>query len=340
MRTTGEAAVQFVEPGEVEVVAHDVPEPGRGEVLVETRVSAISAGTELLVYRGDVDESTAADEELPALDGTLSYPLRYGYAAVGEVIDLGPGVDPGWRGRTVFGFNPHESAFTARPENLVPIPESLGRDEAALLANTEAAVNFLLDAAPRIGERAAVFGQGVVGLLTTALLAETPLATLVAVEPHGRRRELARAMGADEVVDPDRRDPPEAIRERAGGGLDLAIEVSGHPATLETAIESVGYDGRIVVGSWYGTKREPIGLGDHFHRGRISVDSSQVSTIDPDLRGRWDRKRRREVALSRLSAIDVDRLVTHRIPVSEAPSAYRLLADRPREAVQILFTYE
>lgn len=332
-------AVRFVEPGVIEVVAQDTPEPADGEVLVDTRVSAISAGTELLVYCGDIDEGTTADEELPALDGTLSYPLRYGYAAVGEVVAVGAAVDPAWQGRTVFGFNPHESAFTARPENLVAVSETLDAETAAFLANTEAAVNFLLDAAPRMGARVAVFGQGVVGLLTTALLAELPLGTLVAVEPREKRRELATAMGADEVVDPRHEDPVEVVRDHTGG-LDLAIEVSGRPTTLETAVEATGYDGRVLVGSWYGTRRQALGLGGHFHRGRVTVESSQVSTIDPALRGRWDRTRRRELALDRLSEMDTDRLVTHRLPVSEAPRAYRLLTNGSPDVVQVLLTYD
>ncbi len=339
MSATDGVAVEFVGPGAVDVVRVDGPEPGPEAVAVETIVSAVSAGTELLVYRGEVDRTSVADEQLPGLDGTLSYPVRYGYAAVGTVTAVGERVDPSWLGETVFAFNPHESHFLADPEDLLPIPDDLAPERAALLANVETAVNFLLDAGPRIGERVAVFGQGVVGLLTTALLCRTDVETVVAVEPLAPRRELAERLGADLTVDPDRRDPVAAVRE-ATGAVDLAIEVSGRPSTLETAIGATGYDGRVVVGSWYGTKREPIGLGEHFHRGRISVDSSQVSTVDPARRGRWDRSRRRDVALSRLRELDVDRLLTHRIPAGEAPRAYRLLADRPGDAVQVLLTYE
>ena len=338
MSVTDGAAVRFVGPNEVEVVDHGPAEPGAGEVLVETHVSAISAGTELLVYRGEVDGETAADAELPALEGTLSYPLRYGYAAVGEVTAVGRRVDPGWRGRTVFGFNPHESAFTARPEELLAVPTDIDPERATFLANTETAVNFLLDAAPRIGERVAVFGQGVVGLLTTRLLAEAPLERLVTVEPDPKRRALSATMGADSVVDPGECDPVEAVRE-ATGGADVAIEVSGRPSTLEAAVEATRYGGRVVVGSWYGTKREPLALGDHFHRNRIEIESSQVSTIAPEIRGRWNRQRRRELAWSRLAEIDVESLVTHRLPIEEAPDAYRLLAEEPPGAVQVLLTY-
>ncbi len=338
MSTIEGSAVQFVAPGEVDVVGLERPETGPEEVGVETVISAVSAGTELLVYHGNVDAETAADEELPALDGTLSYPLRYGYAAVGKVTTVGSRVDPAWHGRTVFAFNPHESYFSADPADLHPVPDGVAPEEAVFFPNVETAVNFALDAAPRVGERVAVFGQGVVGLLTTAILSQTPVETLVAVEPHDMRRGLAAEMGADETIDPRGRDSAAAVRDVAGP-VDIALEVSGRPATLETAVETTGYDGRVLVGSWYGTKRAEIGLGDHYHRGRISVESSQVSTISPELRGRWDTERRREEAWRRLESLETGPLVTHRFDVDDAGDAYRRLTNRPEETLQVLFTY-
>lgn len=331
-------AVQFAAPEEVTVVGIDQPTPEPDGVVVETTLSAVSAGTELLVYHGDVDPDTVADEELPALSGQLSYPVQYGYAAVGVVRDIGKRVDPAWRGRRVFAFNPHESHFRADPDDLHPIPDGIDDDEAALFANIETAINFALDAAPRIGERVAVFGQGVVGLLTTAVLSETPLETLVAVEPHDSRRALADRLGADVTIDPGACNPAAAIRELTNG-VDIAIEVSGRPSTLDTAVEATRYDGTVIVGSWYGTKREPINLGEHYHRGRISIESSQVSTIDPSLRGRWDKQRRRETAWRRLRNIETDALITHRFDVSSAEKAYRRLTEHPDETLQVLLTY-
>lgn len=335
---TDGSAVQFAGQEAVDVIRVDRPSPSATEVLVETTTSAISPGTELLVYRGMVDERTVADEQLPALDGTLSYPVRYGYAAVGRVVSVGRAVDPVWRGQRVFGFNPHESHFTAAPEDLLAVPDGVDTERAVFFANTETALNFMHDATPRFGERVAVFGQGVIGLLTTALLARSPVETVVAVEPHERRRRLALEMGADVTVDPRGRDAAAAVLEHTDG-VDLAIEVSGQPEALETAVEATRYDGRVVVGSWYGTKRTDLGFGTHFHRGNVAIRSSQVSTISPELRGRWSRERRRDTTWQLLHSLDTEPLVTHRIAVEEAPEAYRLLDDEPNEAVQVLLTY-
>lgn len=328
-----DAALYFTGPRTVETRPIDVPSPDRGEVRVETQVSAISAGTELLVYRDEAPSDLVADETIDALEGDLAYPTAYGYAAVGEVVDTGHGVDEAWRGRTVFSFVPHQTRFTARPDALVPVPETLEPTAAALLPAVETATNLVLDAHPRLGERVVVFGAGVIGLCAIGLLASFPLERLVVVEPLESRRELALAFGADRAVPPDEID---TVVDDA----DLAVELSGDPTALDDAIGAVGYDSRVVVGSWYGTKRAPLELGGRYHRDRIDLRSSQVSTIDPTLRGRWDTDRRLETALEWLQRLDVDSLITHRVPFHEADTAYERLDTSPESTLQVLLTYD
>ena len=330
-------SLYFVGPRTIRIEGESVPDLGADEALVETLVSAVSSGTELLIYRGEMPRDLPADETIDALAGDLTYPLKYGYATVGEVVATGENVDDRWRGQTVFAFNPHESHFTAELADLVPVPEDVTPETAALLPTAETATTFVMDGRPRVGERVVVFGAGMVGLVTTSVLAEFPLERLTVVEPVDRRRELAAALGADETLAPtevarvgERGEPP---------GADLAYELSGRPSTLDDALDAVGYDGRIVVGSWYGRKRAETDLGGFFHRNRIDVSSSQVSTLAPELRGRWTKERRMEAAWERLRDLDVDGLVTHRIPFENAAEAYRLLDDEPGRALQVLLTY-
>ncbi|NHN48473.1 zinc-binding alcohol dehydrogenase [Halostella sp. JP-L12] len=335
-------SLRFTASRSVEVRERPVPDPDDDEVLVETTASAISPGTELLIYRGEAPTEMEADETIDALAGDLSFPLSYGYAAVGRVAEVGREVDEAWRDRRVFAFNPHESHFVAGPDDLIPVPEERSDAEAAMLPNVETAVNFALDARPRVGERVAVFGQGVVGLLTTAVLASFPLASLRTADCYETRRATSEALGADESVDPARDDVVERLRGDDGegaDGADLSVELSGDPAALDRAIDVTGFDGRVVVGSWYGTKRADLDLGGRFHRSRIELMSSQVSTVDPELRGRWTSERRIETAWDRLDRIDVDRLITHRVPIEDASEAYRLLDERPDEAIGVLLTY-
>ncbi|MFT4889226.1 MAG: 2-desacetyl-2-hydroxyethyl bacteriochlorophyllide A dehydrogenase [Halobacteriales archaeon] len=309
------------------------------ELLVETRVSAISAGTELLIYNGDAPPDLPADETLDALDGDLSYPLRYGYAAVGDVVETGPAVDDDWTGRTVLAFNPHETHFTAAPGDVIPVPDGVTPGEMALFPTVETATSLVMDGHPRVGERVVVFGAGVVGLCTTGILSSFPLADLLVVDPVAERREHALRLGADETRAPG--DFPEERWAEAAGpdGADLIYELSGEPAALDHAIDVAGYDSRVVVGSWYGTKPTTLDLGGDFHRDRVSIESSQVSTLAPEVRGRWSRGRRTSVALDHLASLPVDSLITHRVPFEDAPRAYRLVDDNPDDALQILLTY-
>lgn len=322
----------FTGPREISVRERPVPAPDPGEVVVRTRLSAVSPGTELLLYRGEMPDSLPADVSIDALEGDLSYPTRYGYAAVGDVVETGPGVDGDWRGREVFAFHPHQSRFAAPSDALVEVPEWMAAATAAMIPTAETATNLVLDGGPLVGERVAVFGAGVIGLCTTRLLAEFPLERLVVVEPIEHRRELARSFGADEAIDPS------ALTAREPA--DLVFELSGRPSTLDDALDAVGYDGRIVVGSWYGSKRYPVDLGGGFHRDRIDLVSSQVSTLSPALRGRWSKERRREAAMDFLEDLHVESLVTDRLPIDEAETAYRQLDRSPDTTLQVLLTYD
>src|SRR5512143_429803 len=109
-------ALYFAGPGEIAVREETVGRPAFGQVLVKTLISAISPGTEILIYRGQAPADVAVDETIAALAGTFTYPLKYGYAAVGQVVALGPGVQPELKGKPVFAFHPHESHFLATPD--------------------------------------------------------------------------------------------------------------------------------------------------------------------------------------------------------------------------------
>lgn len=332
-------SLYFTAPGHTELRERE-PSPLTAEsVKVETAFSAISSGTEKLLYRGEAPDSLETDGPVETLVDDLSYPTRYGYATTGRVVECGSAVDDEWFGKRVFAYNPHEMGFVTDPESLLEIPESIGMRRATLLATMETAVNFVLDAQPTIGERVTVFGQGTVGLVTTALLSQMPLESLTVVEPVESRREVALQLGADYAVDPN----TDAFEEqiiRPSGRPDLTFELSGNPDALNDAIEVTGFDGRVIVGSWYGTEPTSLSFGGRFHRHRLSLESSQVSTIAPQHEGRWSRERRHGVAWDWLAELSLDRLVTHEFPFGDAPEAYELLENAPDEAIQVLLSYD
>ena len=205
-------ALYFTAPYRVSVQEESLSPPAADQVMVQTLVSAISPGTELLFYRGQAPTDLPVDETIAALASEVGFPLKYGYAAVGQVIAVGAQVAPEWQDRLVFSFHPHESHFLASLAELMPVPPPVSPEEAAFLPNMETAVNFLMDGQPLIGEQVVIFGQGVVGLLTTALLARLPLAQpghpgpLSVTSPDllspGRARQPGsrRATGAESVT--------------------------------------------------------------------------------------------------------------------------------------------
>jgi len=155
-------SLYFEGPGRVAIRDSSIAGLNPGEVLVKTMFSAISSGTESLVYRGQWPKKLVVDESISALSGKFSYPLKYGYAAVGRVIEVGGNLPAELEGRLVFAFNPHETHFVSTPERLILLPEAVTPKGACFLPNMETAVSLVMDGKPLIGETVAVFGQGVV----------------------------------------------------------------------------------------------------------------------------------------------------------------------------------
>jgi len=325
-------------PGQVEIRKTSLPPLTQGQMLVETICSAISPGTEMLVYRGQFPRGLSDQHD--AFSSELHYPLAYGYATIGRVVKISKDMRHRWKDRLVFAFQPHTSHFVATPDELIPLPNGMPPETACFLPNMETAVNFIHDAAPILGERAIVFGQGIVGLLTTALLAEFPLASLVTCEPYPLRRETSLSLGVTTSLDPNEPNFHDEVSKMNPSGADLSLELSGSPKALNDAIALTGFGGRVVIGSWYGEKLAHLDLGGKFHRSRIKLISSQVSTIAPELSARWDKGRRFEVAWNALERIRPEKWITHRIPMEDAAQAYRLLDENPGDTIQVTLQYE
>lgn len=328
------AAVWFPRARSVELRTEQLAATGPDEVRVHAVLSAISHGTELLVYRGEVDPDLPLD--LPTLAGGYGFPLKYGYASVGHIVALGRDV-PGLReGDLVFALHPHQDEYVIAGSLVRRLPDGSTPEQGVFLANLETAINVVLDAKPRLGEVVAVFGQGVVGLLVTQLLRRSG-ARVVAVEPSAVRRSFAARCGAEAAVAPG---DEQVITTLSGGrGADIAIDASGSPAALQQAIDRVAPEGTVVVCSWYGDKPVTLDLGGRFHRGRVRVISSQVGRVDPSLAPRWDRERRLGLAMDLLSELDLAELITHRFAFARAAEAYALLDTDASESVQVVLDY-
>jgi 2-desacetyl-2-hydroxyethyl bacteriochlorophyllide A dehydrogenase len=308
-------AVTFVAPRRVELREVELPAPAEGQLLVATEWSGISSGTELLAYRGEIDPELPLDETLGALAGTFAYPFRYGYSAVGRVV--GPAGAFG-EGQLVFAFHPHQDRFVVDAGDAMAVDGPEAR-VATMYPMVETALQVCLDAAPRLGEVVLVVGLGAVGILAAALLARTG-AVVLGSEPEPARRAAAGRFGVPALA-------PEAVAgavaDATGGrGADLVVEASGNPDGLASSLRLLAHEGTALVCSWYGTRPAALPLGAAFHRRRLAIRGTQVSTIPAPLSARWDRGRRAEVAWRLLAELPVAVLCTHEFPFEAAAEAY------------------
>ncbi len=334
---------------QVEIRECELAAPSAEEMLIEVECSAISAGTEMLVYRGQIPQDMALDASIIALQDQPQYPLQYGYASVGIVKTIGTHVDASWLGQRVFAFQPHASHFLANASELIKVPADITAEDAVFLPNMETAVNLVHDGNPALGERVVVLGQGIVGLLLSHLLTQFPLAQLYGVDAITLRRERSLQLGTHSVFDPFSAADITSLKQQLTNftenpaekntGADLIYEVSGAPQALNLAIELSGFASRIVIGSWYGNKTAAIALGGDAHRNRLTITTSQVSSLAPELSGRWNKTRRFELSWNMLRKLRPSQLITHRVPLGNAPTLYQQLHQAPAQILQAIFSH-
>jgi threonine dehydrogenase-like Zn-dependent dehydrogenase len=299
------------EPGFGELRGEALRTPGPDEVLVRTRYSGVSRGTEALVFRGGVPVSQHAAMRAPFQDGEFPGPVKYGYLSVGRV-ERGPAtlVD-----RTVFCLYPHQDRYVVPAAAVTVVPAAVPAGRAVLAGAVETAVNALWDAGPLVGDRIAVIGAGMVGCCVARLLSGLPAARVQLVDADPARERVAAALGV-------------AFRtpETADDDCDLVLHVSANPAGLARALQLAGDEGTVVELSWYGDRTVALPLGEAFHARRLTIRSSQVGAVSPARRARRSHADRMAVALELLADPAFDALVTGESAFAELPEIMPRLA--------------
>ena len=308
-----------------EAVAFWVEQPGAGvlrrgsvadaaddEVLVRTRFTGISRGTETSVFQGRVPASERERMRAPFQEGEFPGPVKYGYLNVG-VVEEGP---EELRGRTVFTLFPHQSVFAVPADAVVPVPDGVPARRAVLAGAVETAVNVLWDAAPLIGDRVTVVGAGMIGCCVARLACGIPGADVVLVDVDASRRTVAERLGVGFA------EPGDAPRDR-----DLVVNTSGSEAGLQLALESVVTDGEVIEASWYGDRPVTLTLGADFHSRRLAIRASQVGAVAARRRDRRTTRERLALALDLLQDAAFEALLTGDSPWTELPAVMARLAD-------------
>lgn len=247
----------------------------------------------------------------PFQDGTFPFPVKYGYCAAG-IVEQGP---PELDRRVVFCLHPHQDVFVAPVGMLVPVPDGVPPKRATLAANMETALNAVWDAGAGPGDRIAIIGAGIVGLMVAAICARLPGADVSVVDVEADRRGIVEALGA-RFLRTDELSGATGARD-----ADVVFHTSAAAAGLDTAISCAGMEATVVEMSWYGMTPVTVGLGGAFHSRRLRLISSQVGQVSAGHRPRWDYRRRLSKALELLADPTLDRLVGDEIPFDEAATA-------------------
>ena len=281
---------------------------------MESKLMGISAGSEMLFYNGPFPVGHDA-EALPALQDQDNYPIKYGYSNVGVTET----------GMRVFAFYPHQNRFHAPPSGLIPIADEISNEDAVLFPFVETALQIVHDATPRLGETIAVFGLGIIGLLTCVLLRRMSV-RVIAVDPVAGRHERAEDVGCL------------CLQNGSGFGeiVDIAINTTASEVALQEAVDCVAPEGTVIEASWFGARGVHTQLGGAFHRRRLTIRSSQVSHLNPEMAPRWSHSRRTETVMHLLRDLQPGRYVTHRFPLDRAADAYRWIKENQHETLQVV----
>jgi len=301
-----------------------LPDNG-GMVTLTARYSGVSRGTEALVARGGVPESEHARMRCPFQDGDFPFPVKYGYALVGDVTD-----GPADRlGQVCFALHPHQTHARVPEAAALPLPDGLPPRRAVLAANMETAVNVAWDSGAGPGDRVLVVGAGVVGLLVAHVIAAIPGTQVTLCDINPDRAGLAGDMGAAFAAPAD-----------APGDQDIVINTSASAAGLRLALDAAGQEAVVVEASWHGTGDVSLPLGGPFHARRLTLRSSQVGDLPVHRKPRWDYRRRLTLALWLLrDAPALDALLTHDIPFDMAPDLLPALLAPGADALCPVVTY-
>jgi threonine dehydrogenase-like Zn-dependent dehydrogenase len=318
-----ERAYWLREPGHGEIRPVELPTPGPDDVLVRTRYSGVSRGTESLVFRGGVPENQHDVMRAPFQEGDFPGPVKYGYLNVGTV-ESGPSR---LVGRTVFCLYPHQTRYVVPAAAVTVVPDTVPAARAVLAGTVETALNAVWDAGPHVGDRIAVVGAGMVGASVARILAGVPATRVQLVDIDPARADVAAAMGVEFAL------PGDAL-----GDCDLVVHASASEQGLTRALELLAPEGVCVELSWYGDRRVSVPLGEWFHSRRLTIRSSQVGTVSPNRPKGY--ARRLAVALDLLADPRFDALVTSECRFDDLPAALSKLISREPSSLCLRVTYD
>lgn len=231
--------ILFTAPGVAELLERPVPALTDDAVLVRIGRTTISAGTERANLIGD--RVTFRGDNKP-------FPRQCGYSGAGVVEAIGNGVTSVKVGDRVACSWTDHAEYCVLPERRVyKMGDTVGEDAGALVHIATFPLAAVRKCAPEIGESGLVMGLGVLGLIAVELLRIAGVTPIIAIDPVPEKRAQALALGADFAVDPFTEGFAARVKELTGGGVNVAIEVTGKGAGLDQTLDCMKKYGRVAL---------------------------------------------------------------------------------------------
>ena len=318
--------------GNAAISSIQVADPAPEEILVSTRKTQVSAGSERNAYEMSRSEASSI-----------------GYTAVGVVEEVGRSVDNYAPGDRVLIISPHQGADlvdVSSPSNwggyAGHVPDGVTDAQATFAVLGDVALHGVRRAKPFLGESVAVFAQGLVGQLTTYFAARAGAYPVIAIDLLEERLEHSRRMGATHTINASREDAVEAVHDLTGGGARVVFMVARDPAVFADCLKAAARGGTVCLsGSPPGTVE--IALQPEVLRHELDIlgNYSLDYPSEPYHRFQWTRPANRSYVFDLIARdeLDVDRLVTHDVHYTRAPEMYEMIASGPEGWLGVLFDW-
>ena len=299
-------------------------------LLIRARLTAVSIGTEIRVYRW-----IPVDDEGKYLHGGMLFPdgpVENGYSMLAEVVEVGPQVTGFAPGDRVFTSSTHKEYDAVPAGRAMKVPASLKDEHAVFLNIIGVGLIGLRDGKPGPGENIAVVGLGPIGLSALAYSVAFGFRT-VALDFSAQRRAIATQMGADLALDPREEGAIQRVVEFCGGqGADVVLEAASSWKAIRLSMDIARTDGSVVVVARHTDKPDYNPVGHPYLSKRLNMRTSYG--YDPD-GGRWDRARSLAMTLEMLEkgSLPIDPMITHRFRWDELPDVYARLDRGDTEVV-------
>lgn len=327
--------IVFPKPREVVIEEREVPKIKDDEVLVKTKRSLISTGTELTILSGDFPEKSY-------WSNYGKYPFVPGYCNIGEVIEVGEKVDKNLVGKIVASYAPHSLYVSVKASEVRIVPEGISYEEASFFTIAEIVMNGVRRSQITFGESVVIYGAGLLGQLTARICKFAGARPVIVVDVSEYRLSFL----PENIfrINPLTNNVVQEVKKLTKGRMaDIVFEVTGNPNVILEEFKCLRKLGRFVVLS---SPRGPttIDLHDYCNAPSFTIIGAHNSSHPPveTLNNPWSYKRHSELFFDLVinKELDISKLITHVVSYKEAPKIYQQLLEERTRFMGVILNWE